>query len=77
QATVALCAHANRDLIVTDDTDAFAHAILELLTDPERCAALGRAGRKYVEQYHNWNTSVAQIEIGYLKALSATRDRSL
>ncbi len=77
QATVALSAHTNRDLIVADDTDAFAHAILELLTNPERCAALGRAGRKYVEQHHNWHTSVAQIEMGYLTALSATRDRSL
>ncbi|WP_322513154.1 glycosyltransferase [Chloroflexus sp.] len=65
QATIALSAQPGRDLIVAGDANSFAHAILTLLTDDERRAALGQAGRRYVEQHHNWQQSVAKLEAGY------------
>jgi glycosyltransferase involved in cell wall biosynthesis len=37
-----------------NDTDAFAHAILELLNDPERRAEMGRQGRERVERKLAW-----------------------
>ena len=38
-----------------NDTDAFARAILELLDDPERRAAMGRQGRERVERELAWH----------------------
>jgi glycosyltransferase involved in cell wall biosynthesis len=37
-----------------NDTDAYADAITELLADPDRRAAMGRAGRQRVEQVLAW-----------------------
>jgi len=65
QATVALSVKPERDLIVADDAEAFAHAILSLLADPERRTRLGRSGRAYVEQHHDWQQSVARLEVSY------------
>ncbi|WP_236631184.1 glycosyltransferase [Chloroflexus sp. MS-G] len=65
QATVALHVKPDRDLIVADEAVDFADAILNLLADPERRARLGSAGRAYVEQYHDWQQSVAQLEANY------------
>ncbi|WP_028459543.1 glycosyltransferase [Chloroflexus sp. Y-396-1] len=65
QATVALHVEPGRDLIVADEADEFARAILSLLTDHERRVRLGYAGRAYVEQHHDWQQSVAQLEDSY------------
>ena len=37
-----------------NNTDAFAHAILEFLADPDRRAEMGRRGRERVEQELAW-----------------------
>jgi glycosyltransferase involved in cell wall biosynthesis len=36
---------------VPDDPDALVEALLALIDDPERCEALGAAGRRFVETW--------------------------
>jgi glycosyltransferase involved in cell wall biosynthesis len=65
QATVALAARPGHELLVADEAAEFATAILQLLADPARCGALGRAGRGYVERNHSWEASAAILESCY------------
>jgi sugar transferase (PEP-CTERM/EpsH1 system associated) len=41
-------------LLVADEPAAFAAAVLELLRDPNRRAAMGREGRRLVEERYDW-----------------------
>jgi protein-tyrosine-phosphatase/glycosyltransferase involved in cell wall biosynthesis len=45
-----------------DQPDAFARAVVALLRDPERRAALGRAGRALVEAGHGWSKVADEFE---------------
>ncbi|MGW5240424.1 glycosyltransferase [Monashia sp. NPDC004114] len=38
-----------------DDAEATASALVELARDPERRAAMGRAGHEYVREHYDWN----------------------
>jgi glycosyltransferase involved in cell wall biosynthesis len=48
-------------LVPPDDPAALAAALLALLDDPQRRAALGRAGREWVRERYDWPTNVAQM----------------
>jgi len=50
------------DLLVRDGAQAFADGVLELLADPERRAALGRAGREVAVGRFAWGAMAAQLE---------------
>ena len=52
----ALQVQANQDLIIADSPQAMAQNALKLLQSPDLQAKIGKAGRKYVENYHSWNT---------------------
>lgn len=54
EATGALGAQPGRDLVVAEGEEQMAESILSLLGDPERCLSLGRAGRAFVEENHDW-----------------------
>lgn len=43
------------------DDRAVADAIVSLLQDPARADAMGRAGRRFVEQHHDWDRIVAGL----------------
>jgi phosphatidyl-myo-inositol dimannoside synthase len=49
--------------LLVDGTDdrAVADAIVSLLRDPERTDAMGRAGRRFVEEHHDWDHIVAAL----------------
>jgi glycosyltransferase involved in cell wall biosynthesis len=68
QTTVALSAEPGRDLLTAEEPHDYAAAILELLADPARAAALGAAGRRYVEAHHTWAAGVAAFEACYRHA---------
>jgi glycosyltransferase involved in cell wall biosynthesis len=68
-AASGLQAKRERDLIVADDADAFATAILSLLAQPARRAQIGQAGRAFVEQIHSWDAVGAQLEQYYQAAM--------
>jgi glycosyltransferase involved in cell wall biosynthesis len=54
-----------------NDTDAYADAITELLADPDRRAAMGRAGRQRVEQVLAWGHQAPRY-VGVYEGLTST-----
>lgn len=59
------------DLLLAATADEFARAVLALLDDPGYRGRLGRAGRQYVERYHQWDEAAAQAEQIYAAAMGA------
>jgi sugar transferase (PEP-CTERM/EpsH1 system associated) len=51
-----------RDALVAEGEEEFAGAVARLLGDPELRAQIGRAGRRYVEQHHDWLKIARQLE---------------
>ena len=62
QAVSALEAVDGEHLLVAEDAAAFAQHILDLLADKALQRRLGRAGRRYVEQHHDWNRIAERLE---------------
>jgi polysaccharide biosynthesis protein PslH len=54
-----------RELVLADSPEAFAAAVIELLHDPERRAALGRSARAFVEAQYDWRHIVPRLEAVY------------
>jgi glycosyltransferase involved in cell wall biosynthesis len=50
-----------RGVVVADTVSALAQAIADLLLDPARAAALGRAGHKAVAAGHTWDAALAPL----------------
>lgn len=71
QAVSALAAASGRDYLPGASPQDFAAALLALLNNPQARAAIGEAGRTYVEHHHTWASAAAQLE-----ALYATPARS-
>jgi sugar transferase (PEP-CTERM/EpsH1 system associated) len=69
QAISALDAQPGQDLLVADGPAEFAATILALLDDREEQRNLSIAGRRYIEQHHNWDHIAAQLEEIYLAAI--------
>ena len=68
QAAAALAAVPGRDLLVGSDARDLAAQIVALLENPTHAAAVGAAGRAYVEQNHCWDDIVAML-VGLYRAL--------
>jgi glycosyltransferase involved in cell wall biosynthesis len=60
-------------LVPPGDASALATAIDDLLDDPERAEALGRAGREHVQRNFSWDAVAARYEELYREALSRSR----
>jgi glycosyltransferase involved in cell wall biosynthesis len=45
---------SNRNIVLADDPDTFAHAVISLLQDAPARQRLGRAGRALVESAYTW-----------------------
>jgi phosphatidyl-myo-inositol dimannoside synthase len=54
-------------LVDGSDVSAVADAVASLLADPERAAAMGKAGRARVERDHIWPAIAARLA-GWLRA---------
>lgn len=46
----------DRHVVLADDPQTFAKAVLRLLDDPEQCRKLAAAGRRLVERCYDWDT---------------------
>lgn len=64
-ALQGLTAEPERHLLAGEDKYQIAEAILRLLNDPAQCVEIGQAGRKFVEQNHNWRSIAGQLSRQY------------
>jgi sugar transferase (PEP-CTERM/EpsH1 system associated) len=71
QATSALNVTNGQELCIAGDSMDFANAVLALLDDPERREQLGKAGRDYVENNHQWYSIAGQLEQIYEQAIGS------
>ena len=55
-------AEAGKDLLVVDDPDEFANAVITLCKQPDQCEQLGRNGRKKMEQNYSWHSQLKVLE---------------
>jgi glycosyltransferase involved in cell wall biosynthesis len=58
---------SDREMVLVDDNDpaAFANAVVALLHNPARRAALGSAARVFVEAYYDWRVIIPRLEALY------------
>jgi sugar transferase (PEP-CTERM/EpsH1 system associated) len=70
-ACSALRAVPGEHLLMADDPDAFAAAVLRLLDDTALARTLGAAGRRYVEAQHDWRAAARDLEAVYHDAIAA------
>lgn len=61
-ANHALGAKAGEEILVADNPQAYADAILSLLNDPEIAGRIGSQGHQFVLSNYNWETETRKIE---------------
>jgi glycosyltransferase involved in cell wall biosynthesis len=76
-AARALAVQPGRELCLADTPARFAAAVLELLEAPDRRAALGAAGRAYVERNHDWRRSAERLTECYARANELQAEREI
>jgi polysaccharide biosynthesis protein PslH len=60
-AATGIEAEHGRDLLVADSAEAQAEAVLALLADPARAAAIGAAARRQMETRYRWDAQLAPL----------------
>lgn len=65
RALAGLSVRSGEHLLVADDPEALAAAVVSLLRDPARGRALARAARALVEQRYRWEDSAAGVEAAW------------
>ena len=65
QAVSALQAQDGQDILIASSAEAFAQTVLKVLASKELQRRIGQAGRRYVEQNHNWKAISGQLESIY------------
>ncbi len=73
RACQALSVKNGEHLLIADKPDEFADAVVRLIHDDDLAGTLGRKGRAYVEQYHNWDDKARQLIDAYKKAGASMR----
>ncbi len=54
-----------QELLLADDAETFAAAVVALLRDPARRAVIGRAARRFVEDHYDWSVLAPRVEALY------------
>jgi glycosyltransferase involved in cell wall biosynthesis len=67
--SAGLQAMAGRDLLVADDPETFASAVLRLLDDHALWNKLAEGGLAYVATFHNWEFILKQLNAVYARAM--------
>lgn len=52
---------ANQQLLVTDEADLFAASCLEMLSEPEKTAALGQENREWIASHYQWQAVIEKL----------------
>jgi glycosyltransferase involved in cell wall biosynthesis len=69
QITSAINAQADQEILIAKEPLEFAEKVLFLLENASRRHVIGRAGRVYVEQNHQWSRIATQLESIYLSLI--------
>jgi glycosyltransferase involved in cell wall biosynthesis len=64
-AASGLDVEARRAMLISDDENEFASAILSLLRDPARRESLGKAAQRYVRQHYDWSALIPNLLAAY------------
>jgi glycosyltransferase involved in cell wall biosynthesis len=70
QAVSALDIKEDREVMVGHNPGEFAQKMLALLDSPEKRAAVGMAGRNYVERNHDWSVVTGKLAEVYEQTLA-------
>jgi sugar transferase (PEP-CTERM/EpsH1 system associated) len=70
QAVSALDIQEDREVMVGHNPEEFAEKMLALLDSPEKRAAVGMAGRTYVERNHDWSVVTGRLAEVYEQTLT-------
>lgn len=54
-----------QELLLADDPESYAEAVVTLLQDSDRRTALGRAARAFVQARYDWKVLVPRLESIY------------
>jgi len=60
----------DRDLLIADEPEAMAEAILALLDNPARREELGLAARRFIEEHWTWEGPFLRLEASLQEALA-------
>jgi len=74
-AAAGLGARAGDEIRVAGDAPAMAAAVVELLHDPARAAAMGDAARRFVEREYVWERAMARLEQLLVASVATRRGR--
>jgi len=62
EARAGIAGIPGQDLIVADEPEDFARAVVDLMTSPARRQQIGQAGRELVVQHYRWEARLARLE---------------
>lgn len=65
----ALKARAGEEMLVAEGSEEFARCVLQLLGNAEFAHRVGFAGRRFVEQHHDWTQIGMQLEAYYQESI--------
>jgi glycosyltransferase involved in cell wall biosynthesis len=75
-STTAGCAglglDPGRSVLIADEPQGFAHAVLRLLENADLRGRLAEAGRRFVEERYNWDT-LAEKQLALYEELAAAK----
>ncbi|MGC8874818.1 MAG: glycosyltransferase, partial [Chloroflexia bacterium] len=74
QAVAALRARPGEHFLLGRTADELADQIVRLIGNPQLAETIGRAGRAYVQQNHQWTTVAAALEEVYRDAVRCTQE---
>ena len=60
---------SGQELLLADSPENFAKAVLELLNDSARAAAIGQAGHAFAQAHYDWSVIIPRLEAVYEKVL--------
>ena len=73
----ALGAQDGVHLLVADEPQAHANAIMKLLDDPQLAQRLGKAGRQFVTEHYSWTSTANTLNSLYTSIVTAPRREGL
>ena len=76
-AVLTLDAEPDRDLLIAQTPEEFSEKIIYLIENPQLRSQIGSAGRRYVENNHQWVKIAERLEGVYDEVLCARREHRL